>query len=109
MVLKDTTASACHDTVRLNFVRNDLLLWTSQVDELRELGKQCTNGKALLQPFANRVADADLLILGTGHHFSALPPQPGEQNIVSVLARSLNHTLSSVQAARRRVGPASAG
>ena len=50
-VLKDITASACDDTVRLNFVRNDLLLWTSQVAELRELGKTCTAGRALLQPF----------------------------------------------------------
>ena len=103
-VLKDLTASACGDTVRLNFVRNDLLLWTSQVEEMRELGKSCTAGRALLQPFANRVADADLLILGTGHHYPHVEQPPGEETSDAVFVRSLNHTLSRVVSVRAAAG-----
>lgn len=103
-VLKDLTASACGDTVRLNFVRNDLLLWTSQVEELRELGKTCTSGRALLQPFANRVADADLLILGTGHHYPHVEQPPGEETSDALFVRSLNHTLSRAIAVRAAAG-----
>lgn len=103
-VFKDLTASACGDTVRLNFVRNDLLLWTSQVEELRELGKRCISGSALLQPFANRVADADVLILGTGHHYPHVKRPPGEASSDAVFARSLNHTLSRVNAVRAAAG-----
>jgi hypothetical protein len=105
-VLKDVTASACEDAVRLNFVRNDLLLWTSQVAELRELGKQCTSGRALLQPFANRVRDADLLILGTGHHYPHVPPHDGEESRGSVFVQSLNHSLAQVLAVRGAAGHA---
>ena len=103
-VLKDITASACGDTVRLNFVRNDLLLWTSQVDELRELGKSCTAGRALLQPFANRVGGADLLVLGTGHHYPHVVRKAGEPTNERLFTRSLNHTLSSAIAARAKLG-----
>ena len=105
-VLKDLTASACEDTVRLNFVRNDLLSWTSQVDELRELGKQCTSGRALLQPFAGRVRDADILILGTGHHYPHVPPHDGKESRDSVFLQSLNHTLSNVLRVRAEAGHA---
>ena len=105
-VLKDLTASACEDTVRLNFVRNDLLTWTSQVDELRELGKQCTSGRALLQPFAGRVRDADILILGTGHHYPHVPPHDGKESRDSVFLQSLNHTLSNVLRVRAEAGHA---
>lgn len=105
-VIKDVTASACDDSVRLNFVRNDLLLWTSQVEELRELGKLCTAGRGLLQPFANRVADADLLVLGTGHHYPHVMRGAGEQTSESLFTRSLNHTLSLVAARRSEAGHA---
>ena len=105
-VLKDLTASACEDTVRLNFVRNDLLTWTSQVDELRELGKQCTSGRALLQPFAGRVRDADILILGTGHHYPHVPPHDGKESRDSVFLQSLNYTLSNVLRVRAEAGHA---
>ena len=105
-VLKDLTASACEDAVRLNFVRNDLLTWTSQVDELRELGRQCTNGRALLQPFAGRVRDADILILGTGHHYTHVPPHDGKEDRESVFLQSLNHTLSNVLGVRGEAGHA---
>ena len=105
-VLKDLTASACEDAVRLNFVRNDLLTWTSQVDELRELGKQCTSGRALLQPFAGRVRDADILILGTGHHYPHVPPHDGKESRDSVFLQSLNYTLSNVLRVRAEAGHA---
>ena len=105
-VFKDLTASACEDTVRLNFVRNDLLTWTSQVAELGELGKQCTKGSALLQPFAGRVRDADILILGTGHHYPHVPPHAGKESRDSVFLQSLNHTLSKVLGVRGAAGHA---
>ena len=105
-VLKDLTASACEDAVRLNFVRNDLLIWTSQVEELRELGKQCASGRALLQPFAGRVSDADILILGTGHHYPHIPPHDGREGRDSVFLQSLNHTLSNVLRVRAEAGHA---
>ena len=105
-VLKDLTASACEDNVRLNFVRNDLLAWTSQVDELRELGKLCTSGRALLQPFAGRVRDADILILGTGHHYPHVPLPAGKESRDSVFLQSLNHTLSNVLRVRAEAGHA---
>jgi hypothetical protein len=92
--------------VRLNFVRNDLLIWTSQVEELRELGKQCASGRALLQPFAGRVSDADILILGTGHHYPHIPPHDGRESRDSVFLQSLNHTLSNVLRVRAEAGHA---
>ncbi|KAL1529190.1 hypothetical protein AB1Y20_000149 [Prymnesium parvum] len=69
-VLSDISASACADAVRLNFVRSDLLLWTHAQQDFQ--GARGCDGYTTLQPFATRAArDADVLILGVGHHFSS--------------------------------------
>lgn len=64
----EMSASACDDTMRLAFARSDLLLWSSAGSEFNSV-RRC-DGATTLQSFAFRAArDADIVILGTGHHF----------------------------------------
>ena len=78
-ILSDITASACSDTTRLNFVRSDLLLWSHTAEDFREV-RSC-DGYTTLLPFAIRASrEADLLVLGIGHHFpSSLEMVAGKQ------------------------------
>ncbi|KAL3907875.1 MAG: hypothetical protein SGPRY_010016, partial [Prymnesium sp.] len=107
-VLSDTTASVCNDTVRLNFIRSDLLTWSNSKHEGTAIRK--CNKKVKLSPFIARVSrHADLLILGTGLHVPASVPQAtsGTSAIAArdiFFSQSLNHTLMQAIAARRRVG-----
>ena len=63
----EMTASAFEDATRLAFARSDLLLWSSVPSDLNSV-RRC-DGYTTLQPFAQRAArDADVVILGLGHH-----------------------------------------
>ena len=107
-VLSDVTASVCGDTVRLNFIRSDLLTWSNSGHEDTAIRK--CNKKLKLNPFVARASShADLLVLGTGLHVPASLPRVRE-GLSPVAARdtffsqSLNHTLSSAVAARAARG-----
>ena len=102
-VMTDITASACNDTVRLNFVRNDLLTWGNSGHE--DTATRKCNKKLKLNPFVARASmHADFLVLGTGLHVPAsLPrvrsgtPQAARDTF---FAQSMNHTLSRLTATR---------
>ena len=64
----DLTASACDDSTRLVFVRSDLLLWTHSIVDYHAV--QRCDGFTILHPFVIRASrDADIVLLGVGHHF----------------------------------------
>ena len=107
----DFTASACNDTVRLAFARNDLLLWTRAPLDVNTELRQCAP-LLKLYPWAERAVEADLLIIGTGHH---VPQALACNRLVDESAaasarraafftRNLNRSLASVVRERRRRG-----
>lgn len=101
------------------FVRNDLLLYTPHGGDFNSV-KRC-DGYTSLNSFTARAArDADVLILGVGHHFPGSldmalnahdRPAQGRSAPRSVkmayhafFPSNLNHTLASVLAARTAWG-----
>ena len=107
----DNTASACGDSVRLNFVRNDLLLWSaapSEADAIRQCAKTATT-----RSFVTRaLVDADLLLLSTGLHTQQtlagerprLPEEDPGGLRGGFYAAALNHTLRQLVAGRALLG-----
>jgi hypothetical protein len=105
-VVADLTASACDATTRLVFIRSDLLLWTQSVSDYHSV--QRCDGFTILHPFIQRASrDADILLLGVGHHFPRslmlaekwtkwLGSEAARRARISFFARNLNHTLSSL-------------
>ena len=92
-VTADLTASACDDSVRLVFVRSDLLLWTHSIVDYHAV--QRCDGFTILHPFVIRASrDADIVLLGLGHHFPR----------ALMLAEKWSHWEGSVVAKRARVG-----
>jgi hypothetical protein len=68
--VSELTASACGDATRLVFVRSDLLLHTTTGGDFNAV-RRC-DGFTNLQVFVARaVRDADVLVLGLGHHVRA--------------------------------------
>ena len=125
--ISDITASACADTCRLNFIRNDLLLWSTHRSEFNR-ARECDK---LLKAdgFVQRVVrDAHLLVLATGHHFpasieSAASGGGGQSHggqarehggsgdsggAISFFSSSLNHTLTNLMSTRASWGHAPA-
>ena len=113
--VSELTASACDDHTRLLFTRSDLLLWTSNGGDFNSV-KRC-DGYTNLQVFAQRAArDADLVVLGLGHHFPGSldmaiekrrgggDPMLGRMTHHAFLPANLNHTLASLIAARAAHG-----
>ena len=111
--ISDITASACADSVRLNFIRNDLLLWSTHRSEFNR-ARECDK---LLKAdgFVQRVVrDAHLLILATGQHFPASiesaalinggqpsgPVGSNREGVLGFFASSLNHTLTHLVTSR---------
>ena len=117
MVICDLTAAACAGRVRLVFVRNDLLLWSTLSTGDFDRVRRC-DGFSILHPFVQRASrDADLLVLGVGHHFprslmlaeknaraSRKPAETARRARIAFFSRNLNHTLSSVLARRAAWG-----
>ena len=109
-VISDLTASACEDRTRLNFVRNDLLLWSTHRSDFNR-ARECDK---LLKAdgFVQRaVRDADYLVLQTGHHFPASIEAAAmtggavaAATTAGFFASSLNHTLTHLLRARRLWG-----
>ena len=108
-----TTASVCDGTVRLSFVRSELLLWTSsELDgghAFRKVGVECFGTRN--QPFAQQAArHADVVVIGVGQHYASmvqrasLGGQATSAQVVSLFGSSLNHTLASLITARRGRG-----
>ena len=102
--ISDITASACEDTCRINFIRNDLLLWSTHRSEFNR-ARECDK---LLKAdaFVQRVArDAHLLVIATGHHFpasiEAAAAANGGKPSYPFVAASLNHSLSHLMRARQ--------
>jgi hypothetical protein len=109
--ISDVTASACEDTCRINFIRNDLLLWTTHRSDFNR-ARECDK---LLKAdaFVQRTArDAHILVLATGHHFpasmeaAALAGGGTAGRASSFITGSLNHTLFNLRRARARYGHA---
>ena len=123
--ISDITASVCGDTCRMNFIRNDLLLWSTHRSEFNR-ARECDK---LLKAdaFVQRVVrDAHLLVLATGHHFPAsieaasnggsglaaaavagtagAGAAAGEAKVMGFFGNSLNHTLAHLMAARASYG-----
>lgn len=113
-VIADLTASACGDSTRLNFVRSDLLLWTSHITDYHAV--QRCDGFTILHPFVQRASrDADIVLLGVGHHFPRglmlaekwsrwSAEEAAKRARVSFFAGNLNHTLSSLLKRRSEWG-----
>mgnify|MGYP002630813133 CR=1 FL=1 len=92
----DLTASACDSRVRLEFVRSDLLLWTTDQRDMNAVA-QCT-GFSFSAPFIRRALLADQVVLGLGQHFAvSIDAVHGGWELTE---ESLNHTLSSLLAER---------
>lgn len=109
-VISDITASVCDDTARINFVRNDLLLWSthrSEFNRARECDK-LLKADAFVQ---RAVRDAHLLILASGHHFPASMEAAamagggaGGANGIGFFSSSLNYTLAHLMRTRASWG-----
>ena len=116
--VSEITASACGDSTRLAFVRNDLLLYSTSGGDFTS-AKRC-DGFMSIQNFVVRAArDADVVILGVGHHFPGSldmalkyhephPSATARLQYHAFLPFSLNHTLSLLIAARAAWGHADA-
>ena len=106
--LSDITASVCDDTSRLNFVRNDLLLWSTHRSEFNR-ARECDRLLKADTFIQRAVRDADVLVLQAGHHFPATIEAAVGAGGVGVssagfFTRSLNHTLSHLLTARAARG-----
>lgn len=105
-VTADLTATACGDATRLVYVRSDLLLWTHSTPDYHAV--QRCDGFAILHPFVHRASrDADIVLLGVGHHFPRTlmlaekwtwwaGGEAARRARVGFFARNLNHTLASL-------------
>ena len=113
-VIADLTASACNDTTRIVFVRSDLLLWTHALSDYHAV--QRCDGFTILHPFIQRASrDADIVLLGVGHHFPRslmlaekwtrfAPAEAANRARIAFFVRNLNHTLSSLISRRAAWG-----
>lgn len=111
-VTADLTASVCSDATRIVFIRSDLLLWTHSIADYHAV--QRCDGFTILHPFVQRASrDADVVILGVGHHFPRALMLAEKWSLwdgaeatrrarIGFFARNLNHTLSSLL--QRRAG-----
>ena len=75
----DNTVSACGDRVRMDFLRNDLLLWTTAASEVTALESpfKLIAPNLMVRPFVARaLLDADVLVLGTGLHIRRFLEEP---------------------------------
>ena len=84
---------ACGGTTRLEFFRNDYLLY-SRSDERESAEPGSFNPSRPWTDFTSSAHHADLVLLGAGMHFN------GGRSPASLYASVLNHTLASVQRAR---------
>ena len=113
-VTADLTATACDDMTRLVFIRSDLLLWTHSVSDYHAV--QRCDGFTILHPFVMRASrDADLVLLGVGHHHPRVlmlaekwsttgGSEAARKARVGFFGRNLNHTLASLLARRASWG-----
>ena len=85
---------ACEGATRLEFFRNDYLLY-SQSDDRRQAKRGTFNPTRPWTDFTFGAHHADVVVLGAGMHFF-----DGEE-ATSLYTRVLNHTLASVQRDRR--------
>jgi hypothetical protein len=110
-----TTATVCDGQVRLTFVRSEMLLWTSAAtDGGHALHKASSNSGCFFtrnEPFVQQAArHADVVILGVGQHYASMLERAGgagraaRQQIVALFTHTVNHTLSSLAAARESRG-----
>ena len=108
---------ACDGALRVQSIRNDLLIWSATKDD----GDDVSELKAhpLLTDFRNAVRNADLVVLGGGHHFQNFEPPffsfmrsahgAGKLGAAGLrwetfFAGNLEHTVSSIINARREAG-----
>ena len=85
---------ACEGATRLEFFRNDYLLY-SQSDDRQQAKRGAFNPTRPWTDFTFGAHHADVVVLGAGMHFF-----DGEE-ATSLYTRVLNHTLASVQRDRR--------
>lgn len=109
-VTADLSATACSDRTRIVFIRSDLLLWTHSISDYHAV--QRCDGFTILHPFVMRASrDADIVLLGVGHHFPRAlmlaekwstfsAPEAARRARVGFFSRNLNHTLASLLARR---------
>ena len=104
---KDVTATACDDSVRLNYVRNDLLLYSSdRADQQMVYG---CSANVITQCYVRRAADANIVVLGVGQHFAPSfahvrkrtgQPSPPGHSASHFFVNSFNHTVGRLVASR---------
>ncbi|EOD08791.1 hypothetical protein EMIHUDRAFT_241085 [Emiliania huxleyi CCMP1516] len=104
-VLNDVTASACNDTVRISFVRRDLLLFAMHQHEIGQVRRCNPRFRELIGTslYPRRASIADAVVLSTGHHHPAVQEQLG-RSADAFFTRSLNHTLQSIARLRAARG-----
>ena len=108
--MKRVVGSACDDTVRLSYTRNDLLLWSHDYYRDADISRGCTSGTHLLRCWTRGATNATVVVLGVGQHFpGSFRKFPGQvqqqQQLAAAFAvNSLNHTLAALMAARRGHG-----
>ena len=100
--LVDLAASACDDRVRLEYVRNDLLLWSNDRSDLQNT-QRCT-GYSLCAVFLRRSLMADHVVLSVGQHFPIAVTK--FQGGARFIRASLNHTFHQLVHARSALGHA---
>ena len=104
--LDEAVASDCNDTVRITFSRNDLLVLNPRYFAffLR------FDGNVKLHPFAEKAGrDADIVLLGTGHHFPSFVNSLSERFGAKMPPNAffhlnLNSTLAQIVNRRQRYG-----
>uniref|UniRef100_A0A7S4FA89 Trichome birefringence-like C-terminal domain-containing protein n=1 Tax=Chrysotila carterae TaxID=13221 RepID=A0A7S4FA89_CHRCT len=104
--IADLTASACDDRLRLNFVRNELLMWPLQQAHVAGISR-CTR-TVMNKQFAQRaVRDANIVVLGVGQHPSVYleATSPERRHAAwAFFSQNLNNTLAHLIAHRRTQG-----
>jgi hypothetical protein len=92
------TASVCNDSVRLSYVRSDLLLWTHDMTVPQAVAR-CDPILFNYRWAMQAVLDADVVVIGIGQHFTQslfLARQEMQHRVYSFFTGSINRTLFSL-------------
>ena len=100
------TASACNDTLRLSFVRSDLLIFTPNL-KLSGVVAHCDAALHNYRWAYQATRDADVLVLGVGQHVSSMlfgTKVYRLADVYSFFTQSFNRTISGLISIRAGFG-----